>query len=221
MPTQIGFNSAAGEVFYINHVTEKEVSIFQTEYINKDAIEEFIKQYNSDYSMSRIRSNMEADDCLTGDEVDYIIEQMEIWEEDQEVAKGADVDEDKFPWTEEEVLGATEEQLKEINENKVSEKELSENITAIFEAGKQKKERKKREPKTTSSGEKSNGKKLSAEEYIEMLQEKIELTKSINDITTIGEIPENLSKKGKDLLLSLDKELSSVIDKYLEMVQIL
>jgi len=213
MPTQIGFNSTVGEVYYINPVTEKEVSVFQTEYINKDAIEEFIKQYNSDYSMSRIRSNMEADDRLTGDEVDYIIEQIEIWEEDQESAKGMNVDND-FPWTEEVTTG--EEKVQDNPQPQFTPKE------DIVLPSEQKKERKKREPKTTSPGEKASSKKLSAEDYIALLKEKIELTELITASTSQEiDIPKTMSKKGRDLILSMDEEISSVVDKYLELVQIL
>lgn len=209
MPTQIGFNSAVGEVYYINPVTEKEVNIFQTEYINKDAIEEFIKQYNSDYSMSRIKSNMEADDRITGDEVDYIIEQMEIWEEDQEAAKGADVDND-FLWTGEAIVIKEGDTLPE------------ETIKALNSTPVEKKERKKRESKTTSPVEKSSGKKLSAEDYIALLKEKIELTELITVVMARSQtvdIPETMSKKSKDLIFCMDKEISMVIDKYLELVQ--
>lgn len=228
MPTQIGFNSTVGEIFYINPVTQKEVSIFPTEYINKEAMSSFVDQWNADYSMTRIKTNLEGDERLTGDEVDYIIEQISIWEEDQESAKGEDANDDSFPWTEEAVKPITAaEKMFSGDEPKgirkldtVSEKELSGNITEIFEAGKQKKERKPRQTKVTSPGEKTGSKKLSAEDYITLLKEKIELTELITAaIYQTTDIPETVSKKGRDLILSMDREISTVIDKYLEMVQ--
>lgn len=221
MPTQIGFNSTVGEIFYINPVTQKEVSIFPTEYINKDSLESFVKQYNEDYSIARIKSNLEGDDNLTGDEVDYIIEQISIWEEDQEAAKGTDADNDSFPWTEE-VPIPNAEKVQDMNDNKLTVQELADTIVTVMSENTlvEKKERKPRQTKVTSPGEKTGSKKLSAEDYIALLKEKIELTELITAaICQTSDIPETISKKGRDLILSMDREIGTVIDKYLEMVQ--
>jgi hypothetical protein len=212
------FNKNIGEVFYKHPVTDEEVSIFPTEDINHDAIEEMLSGYNAEYSLSRVKSNMETDTRLTGDEIDYIIEQLEMFEESQETA--GNEAETGTPWTDED--GATFVQKANAPVGTVIEPE--DKIDAQIKKGEEliealPKPRKTRQPRTTISSVPGASKRtLTPQEYMQSLQEKMDLTKLLSETHT-PEIPEGLTKDGRKLMVEFASDYNKLIVEYLEKIQ--
>lgn len=234
---KIDYNKNTNELFEIGNITSG-VTIDGT--VNVDAIGDMVEMYNADYSAHRIKSNLEGDDRLAGDEVDHLMQAIDVLEEMEEKHEDVIVMGDA-PWIEpvetlpmsggfsltlegvQNSIGQGGSIIEEsTKENMDTVKKVGENIADTVLGKKPRKKREKREEKFPSaSGIITGNKPLSPTDYIKILQEKIELTKLVDDIETIPAIPENISKKGREILLSLDKELSEVIDNYLAMIQTL
>lgn len=215
---KLQFNRTIGEIFYIHPVTEEEVGVMTIEpEINYDAIESMLEGYNAGYSLSRVKSNMEQDDRLTGDEIDYIVEQLEMFEEDMEKKSVEEVS----PWTQEHDKTWSEltpAQITETIEILQQGKEVGEQIADTVITA-MKKERKKREPKTSNGGVQGTSKKtLTPQEYMESLLEKVELCKILSDVQ-YPEVPADLSKTNRNLMLEMNKELEGVVTTYLQKIQ--
>lgn len=279
---KIDFNKNSSELFEVGNESNN-VTIDDT--VNIDAVEEMISMYNSDYSLHRIKSNLEGDDRLTGDEVDHLMEAINVLEEMESSPK-----EDNAPWTEEEVIGnkQTAKEIKEMiedtlnphtteeaeqtksaieklapwkddrtigekahdklvgdyisgvdpirvdesgsgtiyinkNETEMVDHGMTDKENAELQMVKQpeiegKKPRKQRETKTatTTTGNKS----ISPQDYIKMLEEKIELTKLLSNITA-PEIPDELTKAGRELLIRFCQDHNKLIVDYIESIQTL
>lgn len=184
-----------------NVVLEDGTEVFDTDNINPEALQDLCDDWNSGMSNEKIKSNLEKDERLTGDEVDYIMEQIEIWEEKQieELTVNAEtvVEEPVY-------IAAVDPIQKTENEG-----------TAIVTV--EKKQRKPRQARTTpvTCGSKS----ISAEDYIAQLQEKIELVRILDTMKADIELPETMSTKGKNLLLEVEKSINSTVAAYLQQVQ--
>ena len=129
------------------------------------------------------------------------MEQIEIWEEkqiEQPVANAETVVEEPVYITAVDPIQKTE------NEGMAS-------VTV------EKKQRKPRQARTTPVA--SGSKSISAEDYIAQLQEKIELVKIIGGLKLELEMPENISTKGKNLLIELEKSINSTVAAYMGQVQ--
>ena len=183
-----------------NVALEDGTEVFDTDNINPEALQDLCDDWNSGMSNEKIKSNLEKDDRLTGDEVDYIMEQIEIWEDKQIEELVANVE----TVVEEPVyIAAVDPIQKTENEG-----------TAIVTV--EKKQRKPRQARTTpvTSGSKS----ISAEDYIAQLQEKIELVRILDTMKADIELPETMSTKGKNLLLEVEKSINSTVAAYLNKI---
>ena len=56
-----------------NIALESGAEVFDTDNINPEALQDLCDDWNSGLSNEKIKSNLEKDDRLTGDEVDYIM----------------------------------------------------------------------------------------------------------------------------------------------------
>ncbi len=175
--------------------------------VHPEVITDVVERVNDDYSIKKIKDYLESDERVTPDEVEFIMEAVEDWYKNPPndvktvVAKEEviEVEEDSRPMTQQE-----------------SDKALSHSGGQLPVA-----EVKTRKQKTVKSVSAPGKKKLSIEEQVAYLQEKIELLKIFNELENQESVrfPENLSKPGRDIMISFTKEYDALIAKYVEEIQ--
>lgn len=211
---KLKFNENVGEVYTYSPRGGEEVSVFMTEDINHDAIKSLVTQYNEEYSLNRIKGNLEQDERLTGDEVDYIMEQLELFEESNSNAGDSIV----APWTEEVILNPNPTIITIPKDTLQKGDTVHIEYNSIGEVAIEKKERKTRQPRTVNPVTGNGKKTLTPQEYILVLQEKMDLTKLLSN-TIAPEIPEGLTKSGRNLMIEFAADHNKLIFDYLEKIQ--
>lgn len=198
---KIGFNKTVDELYEANN-NENCVTIDDT--INIDAVEGFVVMYNEDYSLSRIKSNLEQDDRLTGDEVDELMSALSVLEE---LCEKVSETKEQSPWSEEVKLEQSSKEIKKVLEGG--------DIDHMKELPKTKKTR---QPRISTAPGVSTKKSITPQDYMEILQEKMNLTKLLS-VTVAPEIPDGLTKLGRILMIEFSVDYNKLIVEYLERIQ--
>lgn len=171
--------------------------------VHPEVIHNLVSMYNEEYSISKIKRRLEEDDRVTPDEVEFLIESIEEWEKLENAAPTVESKEEEeevpFPHN--------------MEENIPQKKE--EPAAPVEEV---KKEPKKKGPKPATEKPMTRTRKLSPDEFIQQMKERIELAETLGQIKA-PEIPENLSNNGRRIMLELQKEYNQLIEKYMERIQ--
>lgn len=184
--------------------------------VHPDAVERIVEMYNEGYSLSKIKGYLEGNESVTPDECEFLMEEIEnyvkgLTNTEQDKIHGGTDEEVPFPnnldtapltaqETEQILVNMTEETQTPVEQPKPSLQEL---------AAKSTKTRKKRT---------STKKKVSLEDMIQDMENKIELAKIFQSIPDIP-FPENMNKPSREFMLRFQKEFRELIDNYIEEIQ--
>ena len=189
----------------ISEVADGEI-VFYIEDIAPDVICKIVTMHNEEYSIKKIENYLLGELKVTTDEREYLIEQIIAYEKTAvdkpivvyEVSKQQAVV-DMKPNKEEVDLGAVAGPIKPEQTDALNPK-------VDFEV---KKERKPRKEKVS---------KIGVEDYKKLLLEKIDLLDYIDSIE-VPDLPTELSKSARTILLDFQNEMDSTIEKYMDLIQ--
>ena len=160
---------------------------------------EAVTQMINNKEFSSIKQYLDNTSCVT-EEKDFILESL------HDFIKTDDV----FP----DNLGESESSKPE------QEKELSttQGNTSLA-VNKISEEKEKRQyTRRVQETNKNSGKIQSTEDFIKLLQEKIEMAKLL-DLVTIPDVPTTMSKPNREILIEFQKEHSAMVAKYIQKIQ--
>ncbi len=176
--------------------------------VHPEVISKVVEMHNEEYSNRKIQTMLEGDERVTPDETEYIMEQVEAWDEVQQsqpavtIAPTGDTTGNVVV-----IDAAVVMKLKEEGESPL--------VPVV--------ERKKRgpnKPSTATTGKKKvsvENLEQSIEEQIKALQEKKALIAVLKNVPSI-DIPEDLTTAGKKIMVALSIEYRQLVDKYAEII---
>lgn len=181
--------------------------------VNPEVITQVVEMHNEEYSLKRIFEHLNNDERVTPDEVEFLMEELEKYEELEK--KAGTEKEAPFPLNLEEQ--STEPKIEKnmaiygdvahTNDETIAATQLQqEGQTVVSKRGKR------------GTGNTTGKKKMSLEDMIQEMESKIELAKVFQNIPEIP-FPENMSKSARDLMLRFQKEYKELVEKYIVEIQ--
>lgn len=219
MVTQWNFNPHEGDTAVTAPSTtpgETQDVVMYIDELNPEVVAKIVEMHNEGKTCQEIDAYLTDEPRCTEDEREFITEQLVNYtkltgeEEKQEVVgataqPGAEADNASKP-------------LHQPDPSPQPQQQGPDKTEDGKEKDKDGKEKVKRGPNSrtrTTGGEK----KMSTEDYIKSLQEKIELTRLLDAATDPFEVPAGLSKSSRELMVAYQEEQEALTEKYINLIQ--
>ena len=173
--------------------------------VNPDVIAEVVRLYNAGNTLDDIKNYLADEDNCNTDEYEFITEEISNYLKLTKVETQTEMENQNqnvsFP-------DNLEQEDAQVQDNQNNSQPLPEP---------EKKEKKTYQRRMTD-GKSPAFKPQSAEDFIKVMQEKIEMARML-DAVTLPEIPSSMTKSNRDIMVEFQKEHAAMVVKYMQKIQ--
>jgi hypothetical protein len=170
--------------------------------VNPDVIDRIVKMYNAGKNTKEIEQYLLNEELCTQDEREFIMENIVNYINltDKMENQNQNQEQNQFPDNLDQVAVQTRTQVPPVEQEKKEET----------------KEKRVYQRRVTDN--RSSFKAQSAEDFIKVMQEKIEMAKMIDSVT-LPDIPASMTKSNRDIMVEFQKEHNALVTKFMERIQ--
>lgn len=170
--------------------------------VNPDVIDRIVKMYNAGKNTKEIEQYLLNEELCTQDEREFIMENIVNYINltDKMENQNQNQEQNQFPDNLDQVAVETTTQVPPVEQEKKEET----------------KEKRVYQRRVTDN--RSSFKAQSAEDFIKVMQEKIEMAKMIDSVT-LPDIPASMTKSNRDIMVEFQKEHNALVTKFMERIQ--